>query len=122
MMRMVVPAALAFAMLTLGTVAVAQTPQTTVFVTVDANERLPYATGFALTGIREGDAGPTTVLFIQQSSGSPTEDLAACERMALLAMNRPGQYQLRVNVDVYTPQNGPSFTSLRTCGLVRRTP
>jgi hypothetical protein len=71
-------------------------------------------------GIREGQTEPFLLVAALGEFGDNTlADLAArCERMALLAMSRPGRYLLRI-----TTTGGASsgrLEILSTCRLIRR--
>jgi hypothetical protein len=75
-----------------------------VFVTVDE----VYTEGHKLyvTGILQGDATATTQGLNFYNSGSAGADgadiLAACERKALLAMAKPGQYLFKLTPGMYS--------------------
>lgn len=83
---------------------------TFVYTTVDAVERHgPYVLN--VTGILQGDAAATTKQYYLSTSGP--DSIQACEKTALLALAKPGQYTWTVNVY--------SSTSA-TCTLARATP
>jgi hypothetical protein len=81
------------------------TAQTTLptytFVTVD--EVQTYARTVRVTGILQGEASPTTT---EISFGyvilTDVDQVAACERKALLAMAKPGQYLLKLQPGNYS--------------------
>lgn len=83
------------------------------FVTVDAVSAGGYR--LYVTGIREGEATPVTAELTFSSSAAAAYDmLASCQRMATLAMERPGLYKLQL-------WRGTSYSS-PYCRLVRVTP
>lgn len=73
---------------------------TTTFVTVDAVQ-VDYSY-LTVSGIRQGDGAASDWRFTFYIPSSPTEpgravaQIQSCERMALLAMAKPGQYLLEV--------------------------
>lgn len=92
------------------TAARAQTTATLTFATVDGVEW--YGTAqLRITGILQGEAAASTRIVYANSA---LESAAACERKALLAMSKPGQYVLTVTQ--------PSATSAFACGLTRAAP
>jgi hypothetical protein len=69
-------------------------PGDVVYATVDAFEMSVYR-GFAVTGIVEGQAQTTRTAYDIYSSNSDHQvALSRCDRMATLAMSKPGKYQL----------------------------
>ena len=88
--------------------AAATVTYTYVFDTVDAFEIDPNTYYFTLTGIPSGQTAPVTqtIFFISQQIAQ------RCERLALLAMSKPGKYQLHIGAN----------TSNTGCKLVRRVP
>jgi hypothetical protein len=99
----------------------------TTFDTVDAIEATfavsdtSHAPGIRVTGILVGNSGPTTVSVkltnstIANGSGVGAVDpVARCDRMAMLAMSRPGKFQFAlVETDVF---------QVFTCKLIVRAP
>ncbi len=112
--------ALALSLAPLPTPAQAE-PTTFTFETVDS-----FTSGFELgpeqyygieiTGIVQGESTPRTIVFPLFLTNSAQSDVSrACERMALLVMNKPGQYLLRVR------RNLP-YNELAHCSLSRVQP
>ena len=85
-------------------------PAVHVFVTVDAIEMDAY---LSITGILQGEAQPSTVAFnwLYSSTFSFREE---CQRAALLAMTKPGQYLFEVRQKY--------AGALPTCKLTRVNP
>jgi hypothetical protein len=84
-----------------------------VYDTVDAIEVLKesstIADGIKVTGIISGQSAPSELSYV---IAGPTDHPARCERLALLAMSKPGKFQLALlRVD-------GGFT----CKLIVRTP
>lgn len=102
-------AALLFVLAPLS-LATAQTSSGTyVFETVDSIDAYS-SVGLRVTGILQGEATPRTVSLVASSSNF--EGLTrACERYALIAMSRPGQYYLEA-------RRGGTY--LEGCKLTRR--
>ncbi len=99
MHRLTAIAALAAACLAVPGVADAQsTPSGTyVFSTVDEVGQLNLA--FTVVGLLQGEATPTTLSATTVNTGSAVDLVATqCQRYALLAQAKPGQYQLLVTV------------------------
>jgi hypothetical protein len=71
------------------------TTATTVFSTVDAFERTADS-NFTIVGIVSGESAARSLDFNGSSSILHATD--ACERAALLMMNRPGRFTLQVKV------------------------
>lgn len=72
------------------------TPPTYVFTAVDSVEISNGGYTFRVTGLVQGENVPRTVemysdFYLSQSSDS-NQPSTRCERMALLAMNKPGRY------------------------------
>ncbi|WP_242339853.1 MULTISPECIES: hypothetical protein [unclassified Anaeromyxobacter] len=92
--------------------ALAQTaPVRYVFVAVDAVEI--RSTTIKVTGVVDGESAPQTVT-MTLSSSSGVDSVAACERLALLAMTRPGQFLFEIQ--------GSTTYNLNVCKLARATP
>lgn len=85
-------------------------PAPVVFTAVDA-VKLEYSK-LSITGIVEGEAAPRTVAFYFASTHFRQE---SCERLVLLAMEKPGQYLL-------TMQNQTYSSSDANCSLSRANP
>ncbi|WP_375768737.1 hypothetical protein NR798_44860 [Archangium gephyra] len=68
--------------------------ETFVFETVDSYELLSGAYQLTVTGILQGEAAPRTIAIVPTSLTSTAYDarVRSCERMALMAMSKPGQY------------------------------
>ncbi len=80
------------------------------FVTVDAvSARGNY---LYVTGILESEAAPVERYVTFPTTTSPYDMQASCQRMALLAMERPGQYKLQLALNASYP----------ACRLVRVNP
>jgi len=84
-----------------------------VYDTVDAVEILEVASTITITGIISGQSSPSTLSYNLHLS--TTESASRCDRLALLAMSKPGRFQLAMN---YFYGNGDGFT----CKLIVRTP
>ena len=82
---------------------------THVFDTVDAVEI--SGTAINVTGILAGQTAPTTVMFEFYDAGR----VQRCERLAVLAMSKPGKYQFGIG-----GPSGPNLTP--SCKLALRTP
>ncbi|WP_243338149.1 hypothetical protein [Anaeromyxobacter soli] len=93
--------------------ALAQTaPVRYVFVAVDAVE-IRSTTTIKVTGVVDGESAPQTVT-MTLSNSSGVDSVAACERLALLAMTRPGQFLFEIQ--------GSTTYNLNVCKLARATP
>jgi hypothetical protein len=64
-----------------------------------------------VTGILAGQTTPTTQTFV---FGSAVDHARQCERFALIALSRPGKYQLAIGSNV--------FPNKAACKLILRTP
>lgn len=97
----------------LGIGARAQTTARYVFTTVDAVSS--YVTTLSITGIQEGQAAATEVrvYFYAYDEAAKAMVIQSCERKALLAMNKPGQYTFEVSWSTY---------GYPTCKLTRVNP
>ncbi|WP_041448489.1 hypothetical protein [Anaeromyxobacter sp. Fw109-5] len=86
-----------------------------VFVAVDALEI--RANLFTVTGVLDGEseARAVTFTFSSSSTSSERDDVAACQRLALLAMTRPGQFRFEV-------AGGTTYYQYPACKLARVTP
>ena len=100
--------------------AAAAAGDTTTYDTVDAIE--VQADQIKVTGIISGQGDPTTRLYKIVSSptavsGAEPTDVAAsrCDRLALLAMSKPGKFQFAVVQIV-------DFSPRYSCKLIVRTP
>ena len=86
---------------------------TVTFDTVDTvelnNGDLTNSVFIVVTGILAGESTPTTMSF---QFGTATVVGLHCERLAMIAMAKPGKYQLAI---------GATFSSA-TCRLIVRTP
>ena len=86
--------------------------QTVVFTTVDAVQLV--SNRFYVTGVVEGEAAAST-RYVTFNANDPELNRGACERLAVLALERPGRYRLEV---AYYPPNYQGST----CKLVRANP
>jgi hypothetical protein len=86
-----------------------------VFVAVDALET--KANVFTVTGVIDGESEARAITFTFSTSSSTTsrDDVAACQRLALLAMTRPGQFRFEV-------AGGTTSYQYPACKLSRVTP
>jgi hypothetical protein len=84
--------------------------------TVDAVETLTVGSNVAIqiSGIISGDSTPTTTTYILRGSSSGTDQANRCDRMALLAMSKPGKFQFVLV--------GPGGSTFSNCKLIVRTP
>src|SRR5215217_189951 len=75
--------------------------------TVDAVQTSMVGSNVAIqiSGIVSGDSAPTTTTYFLRSSASGTDQGSRCDRMALLAMSKPGKFQL-----VLVGPGGSSFS------------
>jgi len=113
-------AALALTLAPLPTLAQAQT--TVTFEAVDSinlgfdlgPDKTVY--GIEVTGIVQGETAPRTILFHMSPSYYLYEYIGrACERQALMAMSKPGQYHLQVRTTLVPNE-------LSGCSLRRNQP
>ena len=80
--------------------AMAATSGTTAYDTIDAVEVVD--TFITVTGIISGQGAPTTTTYVVVGG---TESAARCDRLALLALTKPGKYQFAVvpqGIDVFS--------------------
>jgi hypothetical protein len=110
MKRIALPALLA-AVLAAGPTRGQTTTTPFVFVTVDAVAL--QSNRLVITGILEGEAVPVE-RWIQSNLTDSVGWMQACEKLALLAMTRPGQYRLEIG-------NPPPSLST-TCKLSKASP
>ncbi|OJT19196.1 hypothetical protein BO221_37520 [Archangium sp. Cb G35] len=98
------------------TIASAQSATESVFLfeTLDSYE-IKSLNWLKITGIVSGEATPRTVEVNAGVSESYSQYLRACERMALMAMSKPGQYYFELRHATY--YSSPQVTG---CKLVRR--
>jgi len=94
---------------------------TDIFVAVDkvavaVEPTAGMAPRLELTGVLDGGAAPVTQLYAGANATAAIEVTQRCERLALLAMARPGRYALEV-VRTDTLNNG-RYT-MRVCRLAR---
>ncbi|MFP2928720.1 hypothetical protein ACLESO_26690 [Pyxidicoccus sp. 3LG] len=100
-------AALLAVSLGLAPTALAETPQTNrpyIFETVDSYG-IVSTSRFEVTGILQGESAPRTFVFSYSSAHSydDSQHLSRCDRMALLAMSKPGFYYFEmVETHLYT--------------------
>lgn len=80
------------------------------FTSVDAVSARSYT--LYVTGLLEGGTSAVEASIPFSSTGNPTDALASCQRMALLAMAKVGQYRLQLAYASGYP----------ACRLVRVTP
>lgn len=93
--------------------AVAAFGDTTTYDTVDAVEVL--GNQIRVTGIISGQSAPSTTLYGIVSSGSDDVAASRCDRLALLAMSKPGKFQFALVEELTTPRRFG-------CKLIVRTP
>ena len=93
----------AIAAFTLGGLpsAMAAFGDTTTYDTIDAVEVL--GAQIRVTGIIAGQAAPSTALYTIINSGSTDVAASRCDRLALLAMSRPGKFQFAMVEELTTP-------------------
>jgi hypothetical protein len=83
-----------------------------VFETVDSIDS-DFRNMVKLTGIIQGESAPRTIQFYNSSSPTILAEITrACERFALIAMSKPGQY--------YLEARGGSTDGLVGCKLTHR--
>lgn len=82
-----------------------------IYDTVDAIEASENR--ITVTGIIAGQSAPSTLVYIIRDFGSSTVAASRCDRLALLAMSKPGKFQFA------TVLVGDPFFS---CKLIVRTP
>lgn len=112
MKRLLLACAAAAALVAAASVYAQTTATRHVFVAVDALE--VKSNQFTVTGVVDGESAPRTVsLYLSSSSTTSRDDLAACQRLALLAMTKPGQYRFEML---------QSSSYLVACKLARVTP
>jgi len=71
-----------------------------------------------VTGIISGQSAPTELIYsIINSSNSSIDGPARCDRLALLAMAKPGKFQFALN---FIAQG--TFENMFSCKLIARTP
>ncbi|NTX03437.1 hypothetical protein [Myxococcus sp. CA040A] len=108
---------LASVTLTPSALAAGETPQTNVpyvFVTVDSFVNV-HATGVEITGVLRGESTARTIAFYFYTGVDGLDAglyASRCERMALMAMNKPGAY-------LFEMIKGPASYNL-SCRLTRR--
>ena len=104
-------------LLTLSPLSIASAQSSTdevhVFETVDSYD-LESNVWFRITGIIQGEAAPRTVTVSANYSGAYEQHVRSCERMALMAMSKPGQYYFELRRSTFTP------VQLNGCKLTRR--
>jgi hypothetical protein len=111
MKRLLLAGAAALALVSAGP-APAQTASTRyVFVAVDAFEI--QSTTVRVTGVVDGESAVQTVMASFYNGSTSVDQVAACERLALLAMTRPGQFRFEI-------QQASSYSVV--CKLARVTP
>lgn len=105
---------------TLAFAAAAQTypPVTLTLVAVDA-VKTRATVDLTLSGVAD-DGSTLTQKTISFGSNGALRD--RCERYALLAMTKPGQYKLVVGGQEYPSSNGSTYVSWNDCSIVRAAP
>ncbi|MBF5045661.1 hypothetical protein FGE12_24860 [Aggregicoccus sp. 17bor-14] len=90
-----------------------------VFETVDSYEVKGWPNRVVVTGLQVGASDPTTISFPYYTSNATSTETARsferCDRFALIAMNKPGQFLLEVR----TEGSSSSFPFV-ACKLTRR--
>ncbi|AGC48250.1 hypothetical protein MYSTI_06978 [Myxococcus stipitatus DSM 14675] len=84
----------------------AEPPQTNVpyvFVAVDSYN-VKQTNQFEVTGLLLGEGTPRTILFTASTTSAVdvSQHLSRCDRMALMAMNKPGAYRFEVVKGIYS--------------------
>jgi len=89
--------------------------ETFVFETVDSYELLSGASQLNITGILQGEAAPRTISIPPATNNTVSYEgrVRACERMALMAMSKPGQYFFEL-------RRYSNFQPVHGCKLTRR--
>jgi len=105
--------ALAVIVLARPSAAFAADGDVTAYDTVDALQVIALDTVIQVTGIIAGQSAPTTTSYRVGTSSGPSAG-ARCDRLALLAMSKPGKWQFAV-IDV---ESGILFE----CRLTLRAP
>ena len=84
--------------------------------TVDAVQTTTVGSNVAIEirGVVSGDSAPTTTTYVLRGSSSGTDQGNRCDRMALLAMSKPGKFQFVLV--------GPGGNTFSNCKLIARTP
>jgi hypothetical protein len=104
-------------LLALSPLSIASAQSTTdnvfLFETVDSYE-LKTVYWLKITGIVSGEATPHTLELRANNGDAYNQYLRACERMAFMAMNKPGQYYFELR---HSNLSTPHVTG---CKLVRR--
>ncbi|MFY0572243.1 hypothetical protein ACN28E_51580 [Archangium lansingense] len=92
--------------------------ETFVFETVDSYEILSGVYQLNVTGIIQGEAAPRTIAIPPSTNANTTYDVRvrSCERLALIAMSKPGQYFFEVRRGSSSVYGQP----LQGCKLTRR--
>lgn len=87
------------------------------FETVDSYDVRGGPSQVVVTGVLQGEAAPTTLTFRYSATSSSSYEsprtFERCERMALLAMSKPGQYLLELRQEyssAYSYQVGCKLT------------
>ncbi len=119
MARVVAAVALVLSLVAYAPPARAQSAdRVTVFAAVDSFAYDPHSSLITMTGVVQGDASASEKLFyyrgLDQNDVEALLRLQSCERMALLAMAKPGQYQFQITV--------PVTYAYVTCKLTRVNP
>jgi hypothetical protein len=94
-------------------IASAQSVETFVFETVDSYELLQGTNQLSITGILQGEAVARTIAIPSASNNTTTYEsrVRACERLALMAMSKPGQYYFELRrFSTYQPVQGCKLT------------
>lgn len=112
MKRLLLAGAAAVALVSAAPAPAQTGPTRYVFVAVDAVEI--QSTTVRVTGILDGESAVQTVTATFSLGSSTVDQVAACERLALLAMTRPGQFRFEI-------QAGATY-SAGVCKLARVTP
>ncbi len=111
MKRLLVAAIAAFTVFAAAPARAQTTTTVRTFTTVDSVQASYNNGSLTIRGVLSGDAGPTDTVVSFYSSTLPSVE--ACQRMALLAMDKPGFYVLTVSwITVGYP----------TCKLARAVP
>lgn len=98
----------------------AQSSYTTyTFTAVDGVRYIGGTAYLYVTGVLDGAPAATEEQF---RSGTTGFSLLECQRFALIAMSKPGQYHLSFYAARVTPTTGAPYYYATNCSLVRATP
>lgn len=114
MKRLLLAGAAVAALVAAASVHAQTTPPRYVFVAVDAFEF--RSNTVKVTGVLDGESDAKTItVYFYSGSSSTVDQVAACERLALLALTRPGQFRFEI-------EGNAGGTTVAACKLARVTP